>query len=186
MTVGYSEMSEKTHSFYDKKLSVIRFTSGYGGYSEVALSRETEIHELLDKIIGLLVSEGWHPETIESAICEKAYMIQEEDKVQGQSSKDGDEKQGHSLKNNDFMSEKMKSQADWDAVEKSAKTDYEQPDWAIGQTIRASGLVEDECEHGVGHPNKMWLKEHSDEAHWEVHGCDGCCTRKNTNRKKAK
>ena len=90
MTVGYSEMSEKTHSFYDKKLSVIRFTSGYGGYSEVALSRETEIYELLDKIIGLLVSEGWHPETIESAICEKAYMIQEEDKVQGQNPKDNE------------------------------------------------------------------------------------------------
>jgi len=101
MTVGYSEMSEKTHSFYDKKLSVIRFTSGYGGYSEVALSRETEIYELLDKIIGLLVSEGWHPETIESAICEKAYMIQEEDKVQGQSSKDGDEKQGQNPKDNE-------------------------------------------------------------------------------------
>mgnify|MGYP005830816347 FL=1 len=98
MTVGYNEMSEKTHSFYDKKLSVIRFTSGYGGYSEVALSRDSDIYEVLDKVIGLLVGFGWHPETVESAICEKAYMIQEEDKVQGQNPKDNEPRKNTSRK----------------------------------------------------------------------------------------
>lgn len=57
------------------------------------------------------------------------------------------------------------------------KTKYKKPDWAVDQTIRASGLVEDICEHGIGHPNVEWLKEHDPDGTFgfAVHGCDGCC-----------
>lgn len=56
---------------------------------------------------------------------------------------------------------------------------YPPAPWAICQFERASGLVEDICEHGQGHPNKVWLTEN-----WriaarfmlDVHGCDGCCS----------
>jgi hypothetical protein len=41
--------------------------------------------------------------------------------------------------------------------------------------IRASGLVEWQCEHGVGHPDFKSVKKMGEE--WGVHGCDGCCIR---------
>ncbi|ANS03281.1 hypothetical protein [uncultured Mediterranean phage uvDeep-CGR2-KM18-C269] len=52
---------------------------------------------------------------------------------------------------------------------------YRQPDWADGQITRMSGLVEDTCKHGVGHPNQDWLEHHPDKPHLSTHGCDGCC-----------
>ena len=46
-----------------------------------------------------------------------------------------------------------------------------------------AAMVEDICEHGVGHPNKEWLNEQikkglSEDDVWglSVHGCDGCCS----------
>ncbi len=53
---------------------------------------------------------------------------------------------------------------------------YRKPDWAIGQVRRESGLVEDTCEHGIGHPNLDWLTRHGKEGSG-IHGCDGCCRR---------
>jgi len=53
---------------------------------------------------------------------------------------------------------------------------YKQPDWAVGQIERMSGLIEDECKHGVGHPNDEWLKAHPDKPEMGIHGCDGCCS----------
>jgi len=52
-----------------------------------------------------------------------------------------------------------------------------QPAWAVGQRRRLSGLREDVCEHGVGHPNKHWLKaiDPNGKKLLGVHGCDGCC-----------
>lgn len=55
---------------------------------------------------------------------------------------------------------------------------YKKPKWAESQTVRLSGLVEDVCSHGVGHPNAQWLKEHPLLKHLAVHGCDGCCWKK--------
>jgi len=54
---------------------------------------------------------------------------------------------------------------------------YSKPDWADGQTTRMSGLVEDTCSHGVGHPNKEWLEYHPDKPELGTHGCCimGCC-----------
>ena len=46
------------------------------------------------------------------------------------------------------------------------------------QILRASGLIEDQCEHGIGHTNPdsaaffNWL--HGQQT-YGVHGCDGCC-----------
>lgn len=40
---------------------------------------------------------------------------------------------------------------------------------------RESGLIEDVCEHGVGHPNAEWLRAHPE--HDGTHGCDGCCSK---------
>lgn len=53
---------------------------------------------------------------------------------------------------------------------------YPQPDWAVSQHIRddCGDLVEDICEHGIGHPNSVWLAKHGREVDG-VHGCDGCC-----------
>jgi len=53
--------------------------------------------------------------------------------------------------------------------------EYPKPEWATMQLVRETGLVEDVCEHGVGHPNRHYLRTHP----WasEVHGCDGCCSR---------
>lgn len=48
------------------------------------------------------------------------------------------------------------------------------PTWAVQQITRLGGLVEDICEHGVGHPNKEYLKQHKQQG-CGIHGCDGCC-----------
>lgn len=51
------------------------------------------------------------------------------------------------------------------------------------KTIRASGLIEWVCEHGVGHPDyesAVYLNTHGHEGSrgtWGIHGCDGCCSR---------
>ena len=61
------------------------------------------------------------------------------------------------------------------------QTKYPKPDWAVHQLIRSTGLIEDVCEHGVGHPNESWMlhQKFSDPDYkhkqWGVHGCDGCC-----------
>lgn len=58
------------------------------------------------------------------------------------------------------------------------KKNYKAPEWAIQQVIRSSGLVEDICEHGVGHPNREWIEAHPDAPEWlQIHGCDGCCNK---------
>lgn len=67
-----------------------------------------------------------------------------------------------------------------------AKTKYKKPDWAVSQCVRMSGLVEDICSHGVGHPNSQWLKEHPKQRHLSIHGCDGCCSAKDSEPKKSK
>lgn len=57
--------------------------------------------------------------------------------------------------------------------EMPSRLQYTKPEWAEGQVVRSSGLVEDTCSHGVGHPNKESLKEM--DSIYGVHGCDGCC-----------
>ena len=57
---------------------------------------------------------------------------------------------------------------------------YSKPDWADGQTTRMSGLVEDTCSHGVGHPNREWLEQHPDKPELGTHGCAGCCNKGNS------
>ena len=54
---------------------------------------------------------------------------------------------------------------------------YPMPNWAIKQIVRESGLVEDVCDHYLGHPNLSWLKLHDPDGKrgFGVHGCDGCC-----------
>ena len=56
---------------------------------------------------------------------------------------------------------------------------YNQPDWAVGMVVRASGLMEDTCKHGVGHPNMEFLTDNPGyrERGFSVHGCDGCCSK---------
>ena len=54
---------------------------------------------------------------------------------------------------------------------------YARPPWAIAQNVRLSGLVEDICHHGVGHPNAQWIAEHPG-SDITVHGCDRCCSTK--------
>ena len=62
----------------------------------------------------------------------------------------------------------------------SSTIQYPKPDWAVQQLTRASGLVEDVCKHGSGHPNGAWLKKHDSkgEKGMGIHGCDGCCSKK--------
>lgn len=57
-----------------------------------------------------------------------------------------------------------------------------QPSWACARTKREAGLVEDLCEHGVGHPNAYWVNwvlthliTGVDYSYFWVHGCCGCC-----------
>lgn len=41
-----------------------------------------------------------------------------------------------------------------------------------------SGLVERQCEHGVGHPDPdsvRYLQRETGDTGWGTHGCDGCC-----------
>lgn len=46
--------------------------------------------------------------------------------------------------------------------------------WAVQQIFRDNGMIEDICEHGVGHPNRAWLEKYPS-PHNGIHGCDGCC-----------
>lgn len=65
-------------------------------------------------------------------------------------------------------------------IKKFKDKKYKKPDWAIQQIMR-DGMIEDICEHGVGHPNHEWyqemLKIHGKEEGegYGIHGCDGCC-----------
>jgi len=46
------------------------------------------------------------------------------------------------------------------------------------QVMRSTTLIEDICEHGVGHPNPdsaAFLNWRDGTDTWFVHGCDGCC-----------
>lgn len=58
---------------------------------------------------------------------------------------------------------------------------YPRPKWAVQQIVRCDrdDLVEDICEHGVGHPNVQWLKDHDPDGTkgLGIHGCDGCCSK---------
>jgi len=58
-------------------------------------------------------------------------------------------------------------------------SNYKKSKWAIQQIVRESGLVEDVCEHGVGHPNIEWLLKYdvSNDLGFWIHGCDGCCSK---------
>ena len=62
-----------------------------------------------------------------------------------------------------------------DSISYSLKSKYKKPFWAAYQIVRGNGIVEDICEHGVGHPNLEYLKEHPKDG---IHGYDGCCSRK--------
>ena len=55
---------------------------------------------------------------------------------------------------------------------------FRRPKWAVQQIYRETGLVEDVCEHGIGHPNQDWLDYYDKDGkkHFTVHGCDGCCS----------
>lgn len=67
------------------------------------------------------------------------------------------------------------------------QTLYPKPDWATHQIVRASGLVEDICEHGVGHPNISWLKIHdkNGDGGFGIHGCckNLCCFDEDTKKR---
>jgi hypothetical protein len=54
---------------------------------------------------------------------------------------------------------------------------YKKPSWAINQTVRETGLVEDVCKHGIGHPNEEFLEGLSvmRRNNFRIHGCCGCC-----------
>lgn len=54
-------------------------------------------------------------------------------------------------------------------------SDHHMVDWMLN--LRASGLMERLCRHGIGHPDPdslAWLKRNGLEG-YEVHGCCGCC-----------
>ena len=57
------------------------------------------------------------------------------------------------------------------------QTKYPKPDWAITQIVRSSGLVEDICDEGIGHPNRAWLEIHDPDGEkgFGIHGCNGKC-----------
>lgn len=54
---------------------------------------------------------------------------------------------------------------------------YPKPEWAVEQIVRASGLVENVCCHGVGHPHPASVAEFEKVGimSMNVHGCDLCC-----------
>lgn len=56
--------------------------------------------------------------------------------------------------------------------------EFPKPDWAVSQSVRwETGLLEDICEHGIGHPNREWLAKYDPDGTkcFGIHGCDGCC-----------
>lgn len=55
------------------------------------------------------------------------------------------------------------------------KGKWKKPKWAIQQIFRDNGVIEDICEHEIGHPNKEWLDKYPS-PHNSLHFCDGCCT----------
>ena len=71
----------------DRKCNVIRLTNSDGEHSEVTYPSDYDIYDVLEKVIGLIVSTGWSQESVESAICEKAYMLRMDD---GKSAPEGD------------------------------------------------------------------------------------------------
>ena len=71
----------------DRKCNVIHFTSSNGEHSEATYPSDYDIYDVLEKVIGLLVSTGWSQESVESAICEKAYMLRVND---GKSAPEGE------------------------------------------------------------------------------------------------
>jgi hypothetical protein len=58
-------------------------------------------------------------------------------------------------------------------------TIYEKPKWAVQQITRESGLIEDVCKCGTGHPNLQWLEEYDSDGKlgFGIHGCCGCCSK---------
>ena len=50
---------------------------------------------------------------------------------------------------------------------------YKKPFWAVDQITRETGLVEDVCKCGVGHPNRAFML--ANKSFSGVHGCCGCC-----------
>ena len=68
---------------------------------------------------------------------------------------------------------------------KKIMSKYTKPFWAVKQIVRETGLVEDVCECGEGHPNIEFLRLHPNYS--GIHGCDGCCRQGiNNNMKKSK
>jgi hypothetical protein len=60
------------------------------------------------------------------------------------------------------------------------KRKFYRPVWAVQQIVRhdRSYMTEDICEHGIGHPNREWMRlfqEKYDDS--GIHGCDGCCSK---------
>jgi hypothetical protein len=55
--------------------------------------------------------------------------------------------------------------------------DFPKPDWALYQRQRYDGVVEDVCEHGVGHPNEEFLRRYDPHGYYDegAHDCCGCC-----------
>lgn len=60
---------------------------------------------------------------------------------------------------------------------------YPKPEWAVKQIVRSSGLVEDICECGTGHPNLEYLKRWDPDGRlcMGIHGCceNSCCSTQN-------
>jgi hypothetical protein len=62
----------------------------------------------------------------------------------------------------------------------ASKPEVKKEKWTI--VTRASGLIEHQCEHGVGHPDWESAAKIADRYKhpvwtWTTHGCDGCCSR---------
>jgi len=73
---------------------------------------------------------------------------------------------------------------------------FPMPSWAVDRCngFDRGGLIEDTCEHGVGHPNAFWLEFNALVNEWNgtpersrhdgTHGCDGCCRHEDTRKRK--
>ena len=49
--------------------------------ASVEISDESDIHEVMDSLCGLLVAYGYHPESVSSGIISKAEKYADEDKI---------------------------------------------------------------------------------------------------------